>query len=76
MFVLNLKRILPEIKNTVIAYVTDVYNQYSEWVRVAEKISKVSRERQLKIDNLNLTAAQDNRISAHLNAEFETLRKS
>jgi len=47
-FVPNLKRIQPRVRDNTIACVVDAFNQYTEQAKVMEKVSKVSIEKQLK----------------------------
>ena len=57
-------------------YIHDIYSQYREWVKAAEKASKVAFEQAKAIEKMESELAQKDRIIQVLNTEAETSQKS
>ena len=54
----HLKRIPSVVENTMHDYIHDVYTQYREWVKAAEKASMVAFERAKAIEKMESDLAQ------------------
>jgi len=75
-FVPNLKRVPLEVAENTAACVIDAFTQYIKWYKAVKRISEVSMELEIELDNMKLMEAQNEKMIRKLKLEVDAEKEA